>query len=376
MIIVYISNLSNNIDAGLNWSVPAGVKAQQRYDDVLWLDLTNGAYQKHWGEVDAYHNIKDYGGELRLSVLPNPFSRPDYVVFEGFYYLEHVRFARELQRNKVPYIIIPRGSLTAKALKLGDWKKRLKKKLAHRLLFNRYIHEAAFLQYLTAEEAKESCENFKTRFFILPNGFSTPRKHKEVFSNGIKALFIGRLDIHHKGLDLLLNAIKDIKSELETARFTLDIYGAPRYDVSQITGLITKLDLSNLVTNHARAITGDEKERIILQSDVFVLTSRFEGHPMGLIEALAYGLPVLVTRGSNMFDEVCDSHSGWVSETSIEGIKRSLQQMIADKEKYSDYSKNALLLSSRYDWDKLAERFHNYIQSALDNNENGYTINE
>lgn len=35
MIIVYISNLSNNIDAGLNWSVPAGVKAQQRYDDVL-----------------------------------------------------------------------------------------------------------------------------------------------------------------------------------------------------------------------------------------------------------------------------------------------------------------------------------------------------
>ena len=131
-----------------------------------------------------------------------------------------------------------------------------------------------------------------------------------------------------------------------------------------------------MVTNHERAITGDEKEKIILQSDVFVLTSRFEGHPMGLIEALAYGLPVLVTRGSNMFDEVCGSHSGWVSETSIEGIKRSLQQMIADKNKYSDFSKNALLLSSGYDWDKLAEKFHNYLQEALDNNENGYTINE
>jgi len=39
-------------------------------------------------------------------------------------------------------------------------------------------------------------------------------------------------------------------------------------------------------------IFDDEKEKKQLESDFFILTSRFEGHPMGLIEALSYGLRV------------------------------------------------------------------------------------
>ena len=321
MNILYVSNLSNNIDSGLNWSVPAGVKSQQKYDNVLWIDLTIGAFQQHWSEVEAYHNIAEYGGKLKLSLLPFPFSRPDVVVFEGFYYLNQVRFAKELHRNGVPYVIIPRGSLTSMALKMGGWKKRLKKQLAHVLLFNRFVSAAAALQYLTTEEAIESCQHFHTPYFILPNGISLPARRKDGFSKGIRALFIGRLDIHHKGLDLLLTSINEMKSALKSEGFTLDIYGAPRYDVTRITEMIDKLDLSDMVTNHARVVTGKEKQQIILNADVFVLTSRFEGHPMGLIEALSYGLPVLITRGSNMLDEVLISHAGWGAETTVDGLK-------------------------------------------------------
>ena len=101
MNLLYISNLSNNVDAGLNWSVPASVKAQQKYDNVLWVDLTKGAYQSHWSEVDAYHNIKDFGERIHLDILPHPFKKPDCVIFEGFYYIEHVRFAKELRKNNI-----------------------------------------------------------------------------------------------------------------------------------------------------------------------------------------------------------------------------------------------------------------------------------
>ena len=82
---------------------------------------------------------------------------------------------------------------------------------------------------------------------------------------------------------------------------------------------------------------------------------------MGLIEALAYGLPSLVTRGSNMMEEIRNAQAGWTSETTVEGIKQSLRQMIADKKQFQSISHNARLLASRYDWDVLAQQFHQEI---------------
>lgn len=365
MNLLYISNLSNNVDAGLNWSVPASVNAQQKYDDVLWVDLSNGAFLKHWGEIDAYHNIKDFSEKLSLNILPTPFNKPDCVIFEGFYYMSHVKFAKELHKVNIPYIIIPRGSLTAEAFHNGGWKKYLKKKVAHWLIFNRYIKNAASVQYLTKTEECESKKNFSVSSFILSNGFSTPKLYKTSFSKGIKAIFIGRQDIYQKGLDILFEAISELKEELKNAGFFLDVYGPPRYDVKRVTEMISELKLNELVKNHERGVTGKEKEDILLSSDIFVLTSRFEGHPMSLIEALSYGLPSLITRGANMYEEVSDNKVGWACETNKNAIKESLMQIVKSKQNYLEYSNNARMLASEYDWDVLAQKFHNKLQSII-----------
>lgn len=365
MNILYISNLSNNVDAGLNWSVPASVNAQQKFDNVLWVDLSKGAFLKHWGKIDAYHNIKDFGEKLSLNILPAPFNKPDYVVFEGFYYLSHVKFAIELQKYKVPYIIIPRGSLTADAFHNGGWKKFIKKKIAHWLIFNNYIKNAASIQYLTKTEEYESKKNFSASSFILSNGFSTPQLYKTSFSKAIKAVFIGRQDIYQKGLDILFEAISDLKEELKNAGFFLDVYGPPRYDVKRVTEMISELQINELVKNHERGITGKEKEDILLSSDIFVLTSRFEGHPMSLIEALSYGLPSLITKGANMYDEILNHKAGWACETNKEAIKELLLQVIKTKQNYVEYSNNARDLALEYDWNVLAQRFHIILQTLI-----------
>lgn len=367
MNLLYISNLSNNIDAGLNWSVPAGVKAQQKYDNVLWVDLTIGAYLEHWGEVKSYHNIKEYGKKISLNILPAPFNKPDCVIFESFYYIEQVAFSWELRKKRIPYIIIPRGALTADAFHNGTWRKFLKKKIAHWLFFNSYIKNALSIQYLTETECRESRKNFSQPFYILPNGFSTPQRHKESFSDGIRAVFIGRQEIYQKGLDLLLGSIQELSTELKQVGFTLDIYGPPRYDYKHITEMISELGLESLIRNHERGIKGIEKEEILLSSDVFVLTSRFEGHPMSLIEALAYGLPALITRGANMYDEISINKVGWASETTKEGIVNSLKQMIVEKLIYKELSANARELAAKYDWNILAKKFHHIVVELLKN---------
>lgn len=68
---------------------------------------------------------------------------------------------------------------------------------------------------------------------------------------------------------------------------------------------------------------------------------------MGLIEALAYGLPVLVTEGANMKEEIQKADAGWGCNTSRESIKECLLKMISDQRRFSEKSKNARDLSKQ-----------------------------
>lgn len=356
MKILYISNLSSNIAAGLAWSVPAGVDAQSKIDDVLWINASD-AFIPHWANVSAYHNYKEFGG-LKLENLPAPFSKPDLVVFEGFNFIQHAKLSKTLNKRCIPYVIVPRGALTYEAQHNHSmWKKRL----ANLLFLNRYIKKAAAIQFLTSGECENSLGYNKLTNFILPNGFNDPGIYKTRFSeDDIKATFIGRLDMHHKGLDLLLNVLEKNKDIFEKKHFHISIYGPKRHDYYKIKELIEEKKIGSVATI-IDEISGKAKEDLLLNTDLFVMTSRLEGHPMGLIEALAYGVPCFVSRGTNMYEEVLSSGAGWVCETDEDSIESSLLRMLEERSTLKDKSLAACELASKYQWDKLAQQFHDKI---------------
>lgn len=361
MIILFVSHLSTNIAAGLNWSVPMSVKAQQAYDEVLWVNTTN-VEMPHWKEVKAFHHLAEYGERLTLQLLPEPFLHPDLVVFEGLYFREYVSFSKELKQASIPYIIVPRSSLTYQALHNHA---RIKKWFAHKLLFDRFIKNAWNIQYLTQKEADDSTRQFRTSYYILPNGVNLPKLTKTSFSRDrIHAVFIGRLDMYQKGLDLLLHAVAQCQDQLRKAHFSLSIYGPQRYDHVIIKQWINDHGIADIVQANDE-ITGEEKKKVLLQSDFFVLTSRFEGHPMGLLEALSYGLPCMVTPGSNMYDEVRDHKAGWTCEENIESMVNTLLDIISHTASFSEKGAHARELSKAYNWDTIAQRFHTEVLSVL-----------
>ena len=360
MNILFVSHLSTNIAAGPNWSVPARVAAQCNYDNVLWINTTN-VIMEHWTNVACFHNIQEYS-ELHLCNLPSPFSNPDVVVFEGFNFMEQVKFARELRKEMVPYIITPRGAMTYEAQHNHAWFK----KLVARVLFqNSYIKHAVAIQYLTEGERKSSIRMFKTRNYVLPNGFNEPKAKKTAFSeNSINATFIGRLDIHHKGIDLLLNAIQSILPELQKANFKLSIYGPRRYDYFTIGRTIDDMKIGSVVELKDE-VSGEQKEEVLLNTDVFVMTSRLEGLPMGLLEAMAYGIPCFVTQGTNMREEIDRADAGWSCDTTEESIRAGLLKIVKKANFLPQKSANALELSKKYQWDKIAARFHDKVEILL-----------
>lgn len=363
MNILYISNLSENIAAGLSWSIPASVQAQSKIDNVLWLNLTN-AVMDHWKEIEAFHNLNEFGADFQLISLPKPFDAPDLVVFEGFYFSKYVHIASTLRKQNIPYVIVPRSSLTRQGQRNTIYN-RLKKFLANTLMFNKYAKNALAIQYLTKAEQSDSGDKWNKNSFIVPNGFVTPKIKKETFSkNGIKIVYIGRLTNYQKGLDELLKACLKEKGYLEKNKITINLYGPTRHNSKDISDFIDKNDMKTIVSLHNEVI-GKEKEQILLESDLFILPSRFEGHPMGLIEALSYGLPCLVSPGSNMMDEVLTEDAGWGCLTDANDIALKLRQVFDEKNGLYQKSINARNLSKRYNWDKIALDFHNKIKLLL-----------
>jgi glycosyltransferase involved in cell wall biosynthesis len=355
--LLYVSNQPAKPWQGPYHSIPSQVNAQKRIDNVLWLN-TNHDICDEWEETGCYLNLSDVPSG-KISDLPAPFSKPDFVVFQGVYNHKNPLNYLYLRKKRIPYTILPMSSLTMQAQK-KSWYKKLP---ANFVFYKPFTRNAAGIHYSTTQESIDSTSKWNKRFEIIPNGVDAKRGLKSEFNTDrIVFTFVGRVEWYQKGLDLLIEALRGIVEELIANGVRIRIFG-PNCEKS-----VEKL-MNTVVANHLDSVVsfdegvfGDEKESVLLDSDVFLLTSRFEGHPMALIEALSYGLPCLITRGTTMYDEVCESGAGWVAENTSQSIQNAILTMIKEREKLPLAGKNALELSKKYSWKSIAQKTHSVYQ--------------
>ncbi len=183
-----------------------------------------------------------------------------------------------------------------------------------------------------------------------------PKSNKEKFSvNSFKFLYVGRLEVAIKGLDLMISAISRVADVLRDNACIFYIYG-PDYKgrYAQVRELIVKNNVSDIVILNS-AIFGKQKEDELLSSDIFIQTSRTEGAPTGIIEALSYGLPCLVTAGTTFADFVNINNAGWGCSTDVKSIADTLLQIIEERSLLQEKSANAKkAVKENFEWNKVA----------------------
>lgn len=362
MNILYISKLSGNLWAGPNNSVPCQIKAQSNFDNCFWYNL-NEVCIKEWVDLGLKcFTLKDYPSG-RLKKLPKPFDNPDLAIVEELYCFPFEPIIKDLINYNIPYIIVPRSTLTLEAQN----HKKLKKKLGNFIWFNKMINGASAIQYLTVKEQTDSSCYGDLRSFVVPNGINIPETHIDgIPLDSIRATYIGRVDIYQKGFDLLLDALFQCKDQLVKAKFKLNVFGPfTEKDHKTLLDLVEKYGLSDLICFND-PVFGNDKKNVLLNTNVFIMASRFEGLPMSLIEALSYGIPCLVTKGTNMAAEIDRYNAGWTSDNDVRAFKDALLQMICSFDDYSNYSKNALILANTFSWESIAAKTHNYYKEILD----------
>lgn len=345
MIILHIVDVANPLGNGVISAVSNYLKYENEKCDVALFNVganTNECIDNNikYFEFSTYKSIEN---------LPFPFNNPDIIIFNEVYKLEYIKLYNNCLKKDIPYVIIPHGCLVNGAQK----QKKIKKILGNFLLFNRFITNASAIQFLNIEEKSES--QFKCKkSFISGNGVEI--QHVSNSFTNKNFIFIGRYDYFTKGLDLIINTVKDNRKWFLDNCVKIVLYGRNSgrgYD--KISKLICNNDLNEVIELNGE-IYGIDKRKELLQSYCFVQVSRHEGQPIGIMEALSYGLPCIATFGTKFGNLINKYNCGIGIEFDRNQFFYAIKKMYTDENFRNICSKNALKFIKKYDWREVIDK--------------------
>jgi glycosyltransferase involved in cell wall biosynthesis len=258
----------------------------------------------------------------------------------------------------IPYVVTCHGLLSEWALE----QRSIKKRLYLNLIEKQNLNSSSCVHYASDKEKKESLAiKLTSPSFILPFGLNFPitttretrtfRDKLNISENQPILLFMSRLH-PVKGLDFLIKALSTLIDKYSFI-FIIAGSGNPEYE-EKIDYKINQFGLSH-VTKRVGFIEGTEKNLLLQESDLFLLTSHLESFGVVVLESMAAGLPVLVTQGVALSQTVQENDIGYVSELNSNAIAQKIQQFLDNSQQGKEMGKRGkAFVQQNYSWDQIA----------------------
>jgi glycosyltransferase involved in cell wall biosynthesis len=316
--------------------------------------------------VDSGARVFPAAGPLALGFSPDlaralGAANPDLVHLHGLF-----TWSSQLARvwgshTQRPVVVAPHGMLEPWALANSAWKKRLFRLLVE----DRNLTQARCLHALCAAEAGNLRRlGLRNPVATIPNGValdgipSAPDRsalgstHPRLAGRKV-LLFLGR--IHpKKGLPHLIEAWASLRRDGAARDWALLIAGPDQLGhAAEVSARVHALGLEDAVLFTGPAY-GQAKNDLLAGADAFVLPSFSEGFSMAVLEAMAWRLPVVVSRQCNL--EVEAPGVGLLCEPDAASVAERLRDLLAlsDAERQAMGTRGRAEVERRYTWPIVA----------------------
>ncbi len=252
--------------------------------------------------------------------------------------------------TKIPVVALPTSFEAERFSKIY----RLPFNLIEKFGFKFYKYALPFTNDM---EKKMKSINPKIISKTIPNGvnkkyFAIKRKKSK------HILYLGRFDIHQKGIDLLLKSFSRVISEIKYP-LLLAGYGP---DEEKIKSKIKNLNLSKYVKVFGR-VKGNAKQKILAEAAFVAFPSRSEGFSLVSLEAIASGLP-LVSFNIPSLSWANKNVALKANAFDTEGYSKLLLKA-SEKDINLKMSKNAKKFACKYSWDFVANCYESFFCSVV-----------
>jgi glycosyltransferase involved in cell wall biosynthesis len=267
--------------------------------------------------------------------LANNVQQFDIVHVHALFSFASVVACRAARAAGIPYIVRPLGVLSPYGLR----QRAVLKSWSLRLLERPLLDNAAAVHCTSEAEQSEVRQlNRHWRTVVVPLAVDTkhyaPARRREWLEQHLLrgsdrpiALFLSRID-PKKGLELLLAAVAQARSEVPDLVLVVAGTGDAVY-VEQLQEKARVLGIADLVmwVGH---LTGTEKLEALQSADVFVLPSYAENFGLAVVEALACGVPAVVSEHVAVARDIAAGEAGLVIKQTVPAIKDALVEVLRD----------------------------------------------
>lgn len=202
-------------------------------------------------------------------------------------------------------------------------------------------------------------EQIRNKSTVIANPIEIPSAKVWSLENASKRIaFVGRIDFWQKRLDILVHAFKIVHEKYPD--YFLDICGSGS-EIGKLKELIDELELGSSVMLYGAVKNVYE---VLLNAEMFVLTSDFEGIPNALLEAMSIGMPVIstdCTPGGAALLIGNDENGLLVNRGDIEGISNAIIKFIENKEYACEKAINARHSMNRFSPAIIIEKWNNVL---------------